>query len=434
MPPDTPIPGSSGITFDELESRPGFFATKAAREGRPDKVTFLPDPLRRPRWCTLVSVDDHLVEPPHMFEGRVPAAHAERAPRVEIDDDGMEYWRYDDQRHYKVGLNAVVGRPTEELSFEPARFDEMRRGAWDIDARIHDMDLNGVYASLNFPSSLAGFAGQRYQLGVSDPALALAVVRAANDWHLEEWAGTHPGRIIACQVPWLLDPVAGAAEIRANAARGFRAVTFPELPERLGLPSLHTGHWDAFMEACAETGTVVCLHVGSSSSAPTTSSDAPSDTIGVLFFGWAMFAAVDWLYSRLPVRFPDLKICLSEGGLGWVAGLMDRLDHVGRYQQMYGTWEGIDLTPREVLTRNFWFCAIDDPSGLDHRHRIGVDHILLESDYPHQDGTWPDTQEILRDQIGHFPADDIRKLTWENASKLFDHPVPPEIVADPEAF
>ena len=101
---------------------------------------------------------------------------------------------------------------------------------------------------------------------------------------------------------------------------------------------------------------------------------------------------------------------------------------------MYGTWEGIDLTPREVLTRNFWFCAIDDPSGLDHRHRIGVDHILLESDYPHQDGTWPDTQEILREQIGHFPADDIRKLTWENASKLFDHPVPPEIVADPEAF
>ena len=120
----------------------------------------------------------------------------------------------------------------------------MRRGAWDIDARVHDMDLNGVYASVYFPSSLAGFAGQRYQLGVSDPDLALAVVRAANDWHLEEWAGTHPGRIIPCQLPWLLDPELAAAEIRRNAARGFHAVTFPELPERLGLPSLHTGYWD----------------------------------------------------------------------------------------------------------------------------------------------------------------------------------------------
>jgi predicted TIM-barrel fold metal-dependent hydrolase len=269
---------------------------------------------------------------------------------------------------------------------------------------------------------------------VSDPELALAVVRAANDWHLEEWAGTHPGRIIPCQLPWLLDPELGAAEVRANAARGFHAMTFPELPERLGLPSLHTGHWDPLMAACAETGTVVCLHVGSSSSAPTTSSDAPADTIGVLFFGWAMFAAVDWLYSRLPVRFPELRICLSEGGIGWVAGLLDRLDHVERYQHMYGTWAGIDLSPAEVLQRNFWFCAIEDRSGLEQRHRIGVDHICLESDYPHQDGTWPDTQELLRAQLAGFPADDVRKLTWENASRLFDFPVPAAVQEDPDAY
>jgi len=419
----------NSIDFDDLERRPGFFATT-----KPKQVTFLPDPARRNRHYTLISVDDHLVEPPHLFEGRVPSRFADRAPRVELDDDGMEYWLYDDQRHYKVGLNAVVGRPRDELGFEPTRFDEMRRGAWDIDARVHDMDLNGVYASLNFPSSLAGFAGQRYQLGVSDADLALAVVRAANDWHLDEWAGRHPGRIIPCQLPWLLDPELAADEIRRNVERGFRAVTFPELPERLGLPSLHTGYWDPFVAACAETGTVVCLHAGSSSSAPMTSSDAPSDTIGVLFFGWAMFAAVDWLYSRLPVRYPELRICLSEGGIGWVAGLLDRLDHVGRYQQMYGTWEGIELTPSEVLRRNFWFCTIEDPSGLEQRHRIGVDHILLEADYPHQDGTWPDTQEIVRQQIGSFAADDIRKLTWENASRLFDHPVPVAVQADPDTY
>ena len=417
------------IDFDDLERRPGFFTGK-----KPEQVTFLPDPVRRRRHYTFISVDDHLVEPAHMFIGRIPERFAELAPQVRTDDEGMEYWAFDGNRHYKVGLNAVVGRPQSELSFEPTRFDEMRRGAWDITARIHDMDLNGIYASLNFPSSLAGFAGQRYQLGVSDPELARSVVRAANDWHVDEWAGTFPGRIIPAQIPWLLDPIDGAAEIRSNAARGFHAVTFPELPERLGLPSLHTGYWDPFMQACAETGTVVCLHVGSSSSAPMTSSDAPADTIGVLFFGWAMFAAVDWLYSKLPVRFPDLKICLSEGGIGWVAGLMDRLEHVERYQAMYGTWQGIDLSPCEVLQRNFWFCAIEDRSGLEQRHRIGLDHVMLESDYPHQDGTWPDTQEIIRDQIGHSPADEIRKLTWENAASLFQHPVPQGVRDDPEVF
>ena len=98
--------------------------------------------------------------------------------------------------------------------------------------------------------------------------------------------------------------------------------------------------------------------------------------------------------------FPDLKICLSEGGIGWVAGLLDRLDHMLKYHSMYGTWEGIELTPREVMQRNFWFCTIDDRAALSQRHHIGVDHILLESDYPHQDGTWPDTQEIVWSQIG----------------------------------
>ena len=138
-------------------------------------------------------------------------------------------------------------------------------------------------------------------------------MRAWNDWHLEEWAGPYPDRIIPCQIPWLLDPEVGRAEIRGNAERGFKAVTFSEAPDTLGLPSLHTGYWDPFLAACEETDTVVCLHVGSSGTSPTTTDDAPPDVIGVLFFAYAMFAAVDWLYSRIPVRFPDLKICLSRG-------------------------------------------------------------------------------------------------------------------------
>ena len=103
------------------------------------------------------------------------------------------------------------------------------------------------------------------------------MVRAWNDWHLEDWAGAYPDRIIPCQIPWLLDPELAADEIRRNAARGFKAVSFPENPEPLGLPSIHTGYWDPLLAACEETDTVVCLHVGSSGATPTTSSDAPGD-------------------------------------------------------------------------------------------------------------------------------------------------------------
>jgi predicted TIM-barrel fold metal-dependent hydrolase len=416
------------ISLDDLQSRSGF---TTAEKG---KVTFLPDPPRAERTYTVISVDDHIVEPPHTFAGRLPAKFAERAPKIVERADGSEAWVFEGQEMPNVGFNAVVGRPVSEYSFEPTRFDQMRRGAWDISARIADMDLNGVYASLCFPSFLPGFAGQRLQQVAGEPELALACVRAWNDWMVEEWAAHSPGRIIPMQLPYLLDPVVAADEVRRNATRGVKAMTFSEAPHLLGLPSLHSGYWDPLMAACAETGTVVCLHVGSSSTSPATAADAPSDTIGVLFFGYAMFAAVDWLYSKLPVRFPELKICLSEGGIGWVAGLIDRLEHVRRYDSMYGTWNEVELSPADTFRRNFSFCAIDDPSAFLQRHVIGVDNILVESDYPHCDSTWPHTQHVLRKQLAEIPADEVAKITWGNASRLFDHPVPVAVQHDPNAY
>ena len=421
-------PNSTGITLDDLQSSEGF---TLAEKG---KFTWLPEPERAERHHTIISVDDHVVEPPHTFEGRMPAKFADRAPKVITQSDGTEAWTFEGEVMPNVGFNAVVGRPVQEYSFEPTRFDQMRPGAWNIEDRLADMDINGVYASLCFPSFLPGFAGQRLQQLTDDPGLALACVRAWNDWMLEEWVGTNPARMIPLQLPYLLDPEVAATEVRRNAERGFTALAFSEGPHMLGLPSLHSGHWDPLMAACEETETVVCLHVGSSGSSPATAPDAPSDTIGVLFFGYAMFAAVDWLYSKIPVRFPDLKICLSEGGIGWVAGLLDRLEHVRKYDAMYGTWNDVELSPADTFRRNFWVCAIDDPSAFRALDVIGAENVLLESDYPHADSTWPHTQEKVRRQVAGLSADDAAAVTWANAAKLFRHEVPAAVQQDPDAF
>jgi predicted TIM-barrel fold metal-dependent hydrolase len=404
--------------------------TKAST-GEEKKVTFLPEPEPAERRYLIISADDHIVEPPHTFEGRMPAKFGDRVPHV-VEKDGKEIWLYDGKEIPNVGFNAVVGRPVSEYSFEPARFSEMRRGAWDIDARVADMNLNGVYASVNFPSFLPGFAGQRLQLGV-DPELARAAVEAWNDWHIDEWAGRYPGRMIPCQIPWLGDPNEAADMVRRNAERGFKAITFSEAPDKLGLPSIHSGHWDPFIAACAETDTVINLHIGSSGQSPATSADAPPDVVGVLFFAYAMNAAVEWLYSKYPVKYPGLKICLSEGGIGWVAGLMDRLDHMLSYHSMYGTWTS-DLTPAEVLKRNFWFCAVEDPSAFVQLDRIGVENVLIESDYPHCDSTWPNTQRVAHDEIGHLPADVKERITWRNAAELYGIDVPQSVIDDPSSF
>ena len=415
------------MSFEELTSNAAF--TKNVK----GKVTLLPDPPRAEREYLMISCDDHVVEPPHAFTHRVPKHLAERAPRV-VEHDGNEQWLFDGDLLANVGFNAVAGRPVDEYSFDPTRFDQMRRGAWDVAHRVTDMNLDGVYGSLNFPSFIPGFAGQRFYQVAKDTELAVACTRAWNDWMLEEWCAYAPARFIPMQLPIWNDPMAAAAEVRANAARGFKAISFSEGPHLLGYPSLHSGHWDPLMAACQETSTVVCLHVGSSGTSPATAPDAPSDAVGALFFAYAMFAAVDWLFSKIPVRFPDLRICLSEGGIGWVAGLIDRFEHMSRYSSMYGTWDGIAETPAEVFKRNFWFCAIDDPSSFLQTEVIGVDNIMVESDYPHADTTWPSTQQKLHAQVRGLSVADRERICWRNAAELFGLDVPASIQADPNNF
>ena len=369
----------------------------------------------------IVSVDDHLIEPPDLFEGRLPSSLQNRAPRVVELEGGRQAWEYEGNLYPNVGLNAVVGRPKSEWSMDPANFDEMRKGCWDINARIADMDTAGIAASLCFPSLIAGFAGGVFSRS-TDAELGLACVKAWNDWHHDVWAGTHPGRIIPLQITWLQDPAAAAELVRANAERGFRALSFPEFPAQMGLPSPHNRAWDPLWSACAETETVICLHTGSASWAPVPSPDPTFEFFPTIFPGNAFLACADWLWSGICTRFPSLNIALSEGGVGWVNMLADRVDYVLDHSASgteSGGWKD-RLKPSEVLARNFWFCTIDDPSTLDGViDRFGPDHIMVEVDYPHADSTWPDTQQLMHEHLGHLPDEIIARLTHENAEKLF---------------
>jgi len=381
---------------------------------------FLPEPEPREVKYTVISVDDHLVEPPDMFEGRLAEKYADRAPRVIENKRGDQVWEFDGQTHFQVGQNAIAGRRPETVKIEPFRFDQMRKGCWDIEARVHDMDINGVWASLNFPSMITGFCGRVYSQ-CSDPELGLAVTKAWNDWMYEAWWQPHPDRIIPMGITFLTDAEAGADEIRRNAARGFTSVTLPERPHRLGLPSIFDEYWEPIMRACAETETVISLHVGSSGMVDFPAGCPPVQLGATLFGQMSLTACAEWLWSAWAVRFPTLKIAMSEGGIGWVAMLLDRLDNI---IDRSGYGMGWDIRPAEVLQRNFWFCTIDDPSTIETRHRIGIDHVMVETDYPHGDGTWPDTQAVIEQYWGHIPARELRMMCSENAAALYRHPLP----------
>src|SRR6202789_2363667 len=211
----------------------------------------------------LISVDDHVLEPGHVWQDRMAAKHRDQAPRLVRDAEG-EAWLYEGRRMVTPGLGAVAGKTREEFSFEPITYDQMRPGCYDSVARLEDMDRAGVLASMCFPS-FPRFCGQVFN-EAKDRELALLCVQAYNDWMIDEWCGRAPGRYIPLTLIPLWDPVLAAAEVRRTAAKGSRAVSFSENPAMLGLPTIQSrdGHWDPLMAACEETETIVCMHIGSS--------------------------------------------------------------------------------------------------------------------------------------------------------------------------
>jgi predicted TIM-barrel fold metal-dependent hydrolase len=365
----------------------------------------------------LVSVDDHVVEPPDLFDQHLPERFKDVAPRVITKDDGSDVWLYEGQELPNIGLNAVSGRPPEEYGIEPASFEQMRPGCYDIDRRIDDMNANGVLGSMCFPS-FPQFCGQLFSR-TEDKTVALAMVQAYNDWHIDQWCGSYPGRFIPLSLPPVWDPQLMADAVHRVAAKGCRAVTFSENPEKLGWPSLHAEHWDPFWAACSDEGTVVCLHIGSSSELVITSVEAPINVMITLQPLNIVQAAADLLWSRVLQQFPDLRIALSEGGIGWVPYFLERVDYV---YQNHHRWTGQDLggqLPSELFRERIITCFIDDAAGLELRDRIGVEHITWECDYPHSDSTWPLSPETLSASLGGLTDDEVKAITHENAMREF---------------
>ncbi len=217
----------------------------------------------------LISVDDHIAEPADMFEGHVPAKYRDVTPRVETDAHGFQQWWYGDKQGRNLGLNAVAGKPREMFNVNPSKYSEMRRGCFDVHERVRDMSAGGTLAGLNFPN-WTGFSGQVLNEG-PDRAVNEIMIKAYNDWHVDEWCAQYPDRFIPCGILPLFDVDKAAIEVRRLAAKGCRAVTFSENPAALHMPSIHSGHWDPLFAACSDEGTVLCLHVGSSSRSAATS-------------------------------------------------------------------------------------------------------------------------------------------------------------------
>lgn len=385
----------------------------------------------------IISVDDHVVEPAHVWQTWLPEKYRAAGPRVErrgikkinwtgaavykeeFDErspDKVDCWVYGDLVYTHKRMVAAVGYPVEEMTMTPITYDDMRPGCYDPKERLADMDANWVEASMCFPT-FPRFCGQTFAEG-KDKELGLACVEAYNNWMVDEWCGDSGGRLIPlCLVP-LWDADMAAAEVRRNAARGVHAVAFSELPFHLGLPTIHSGYWDPFFRACAETHTTVCMHIGSSSKMPATSADAPPAVTATLAFGNAMFSVIDYLFSGVLVRFPELRLSYAESQIGWLPYILERVDDVWHDNQGWAGTKVIPNPPSSYYYKQIFGCFFKDQHGIDSLDKVGVDNITFETDYPHSDSTWPRSKQVAEKLLDGLDDATVRKIVRGNAIRM----------------
>jgi predicted TIM-barrel fold metal-dependent hydrolase len=387
----------------------------------------------------IISVDDHVVEPANVWQDRLPAKYRDVGPRVvrrriadmsfvggrfsyreaDPDEDALDcdWWLYEELQWPQTRLSAAAGVPREEVTVSPITYDDMRPGCYEPKARLEDMDVNWVEASLSFPT-FPRFCGQTF-MEAKDKELSDLCVKAYNDWMFDEWCADSGGRLIPLPIIQLWDADLAAAEVRRNSARGGHAVCFTEIPPFLGLPSVHTDYWDPFFRSCAETETVVCMHIGSSSKMPSTSKDAPAAVGSTLTYMNAAMSLTDYLMSGVLERFPTLELAYSEGQIGWIPYVLERADTVWRENRAWGgVAEKVKRPPSEYFHEQIYGCFFDDAHGLRSLDEIGVENVTFETDYPHSDSTWPHSKKVAEEIMADLTDEQVRKIVRDNAIRM----------------
>lgn len=361
----------------------------------------------------LVSIDDHLVEPGDMYDQHLTQAQKAFAPKFYTDANGADYWEFDGRRLGNVGLNAVVGRPKSEYGVEPLSQKQMRKGCYDIAARVGDMNANGILASLNFPT-IVGFDGSVFH-GYKDKSQALALLRAYNDWHIDEVAGSYPGRFIPNALIPSWDMQATVDEVKRVVKKGVHSINMMDNPANRGLPSIHNEYWDPLWKVCAENEVIISMHHGTGNAAQHPSMESPVDAWITCMAMSINLALADCLHLDALNKYPNLKLALIESGVGWIPYVLERANFI---LQQHSAWTRSTFggrTAHEVFRDHFLCTFVHDDGGFAHIDELGAHTLCYEADYPHSDTQWPNGPEALMTYLPKLTDEQIEMVTHGNA-------------------
>ena len=367
----------------------------------------------------ILDSDAHVQEPPDLWLARAPAKLKDRVPRVKHTDRG-DFWLFDEGLPPEpVGFTASAG--LSYLDFEPMglSYETIRPGMWDPAARLVDMDIDGIYSAVLYPSvTLKG--AKTYS---DDPELQLFCVRAYNEW-LSEFCADSGGRLI----PQTIIPTTGlddaVTELEWALKHDHRGVLISRMP---------SGEFDfsaedePFFARANEAGLPVIVHIGSFLR-PNPSVRRMSFT-ELPFLGQAgaikagshtLPVACDLLFSGLFQKFPDLKVVLVEANIGWIPTLLEQTDDMYlRYRFFTKAYEKMSGMPSDIFHRNFWATFMIDTVGIELRHRLNIDQIMWSTDYPHTGSDWPNSRVTIERVFRGVPKLEVKKMLHDNVKRLY---------------
>jgi len=361
----------------------------------------------------IISADSHVNPPRDLWVARAPAKLKERAPRVETTPGG-DVWLVDSEVKGVIGLDAMAGRKYEDYKAAGLAYKDMRAGAYDPEARLADMDEDGVHAEvLYFGGPVTQYPG--------DPELRKFIVRSYNDW-MHELSVAAPGRLIGLGHVPIVDLEEAMEELRRIAHLGLRGFHMNPFPDDIGCKPLTDPHYEPLWSLIEETGMPVSFHIMGPRGMAIARLHDPTPGVKETFISLANISMTELVasltFTGILQRHPKMRFVIVESGIGWIPYFLERMDQTFRKHRFW-TKSVITEKPSTYWFRQGYATFIEDLSGVAERHRVGVGNIMWSTDYPHSDTTWPHSRQVLEDHFSGVPEAETRRIVCENASALY---------------
>ena len=375
---------------------------------------------------TFFSSDSHVNEPPEAWE-RIPKNLRAHGPRFVQDPPGKKglFMVFDGHEPDPVGMTFTAGKDKSggaiRKVIENFTWEEWR-GPWDANARLGDMDLDGVKMEVLYPSMARNF----YSLKGEETPLQKAGLIAYNDWLLD-YCAVAPNRLLGLGLLSALDVDWSLEEMNRCAKQGHKGVVLPSaLPEGM---SYSDHEFDPLWTLAQDMDFPVHYHVNIVQGRDRMAARLKvitklqqgrnSVSRGILE---PLKLITDLVFGGVLERFPKLRVVLAEYDLSWLHPFISKMDGtLQRARSEAPDSPTVSLLPSELIRRQVYITFQEDRIGVIGAEVFNMaDNYMWASDYPHGGSTWPHSPEVIESQFKGVPNQIKQKLIWDNCAKFYD--------------